>query len=38
MVAAELGSDDAQFVVDEADGHALMWYAAQELDALVELV
>lgn len=37
VVAAELGSDDAQFVVDEADGHELMWYAAQELDALVEL-
>jgi len=28
VVAAELSSDDAQFVVDEADGHELMWYPA----------
>lgn len=37
MVAAELGSDDSQFLVDEVDGHELGWYAVQELGPLVEL-
>jgi hypothetical protein len=29
--AAEAGDDDAQFLVDGAEGHELMWYATQEL-------
>lgn len=37
VVAAELGSDDARFLVDEVDGHELGWYAVQELGPLVEL-
>ncbi len=37
ILAAELGSDDAQFVVDGAEGHELGWYAAQELGPLLEL-
>lgn len=37
VVAAELGSDDASFLVDEVDGHELGWYAVQELGPLVEL-
>jgi hypothetical protein len=35
VVAADLGDDDAQFTVDEAEGHELMWYATQELGPLV---
>lgn len=37
ILAAELGSDDAQFVVDGAEGHELAWYAAQEIGPLLEL-
>jgi hypothetical protein len=37
VVAADLGSDDAAFVVEQADGHELQWYATQEIGALVEL-
>ncbi len=37
MLEAELGSDDAQFVVDSAEGHELGWYAPQELGPLLEL-
>ncbi len=37
MLAAELGSADAQFVVDGAQGHELAWYAVQELGPLLEL-
>jgi hypothetical protein len=29
--AAAAGDDDAQFLVDGAEGHELMWYATQEL-------
>jgi hypothetical protein len=36
IVAADLGDDDAQFTVDEAEGHELQWYATQELDGLVD--
>ena len=35
VLAADLGSDDAQFVVDGAEGYELLWYAAQELDHLL---
>ncbi len=34
---AELGSDDAQFTVDGAEGHELAWYAVGELGLLLEL-
>ena len=38
VLEADLGSDDAQFVVDGADGYELAWYATQEAGALVELL
>jgi hypothetical protein len=31
---ADAGDEDAQFVVDGADGHELQWYATQELGDL----
>src|SRR5215472_14383300 len=31
LPAADKGDDDARFVVDGAEGHELLWYAAQEL-------
>jgi hypothetical protein len=31
LPAADSGDDDAQFTVDSAEGHELMWYATQEL-------
>lgn len=37
VVAADLGSDEAQFTVDGAEGHELLWYAIQELPFLLEL-
>lgn len=36
VVAADLGSRDAAFAVDGADGHELLWYATQELPGLAE--
>lgn len=36
LPAADAGDDDAQFVVDSAEGYDLMWYATQELPDLVE--
>jgi len=38
VIEADLGSDDAQFLVDEADAHELGWYATQELGPLLELL
>jgi hypothetical protein len=38
VLEADLGSDDAQFVVDEAEGHELLWYASQEIAPLLELL
>jgi hypothetical protein len=35
VLAADLGSDDAQFVVDGAEGYELLWYATQEIDDLL---
>ncbi|MFE9606929.1 DUF6912 family protein [Streptomyces sp. NPDC006012] len=35
--AADDGDDDAQFVVDGAEDHELLWYATQEIPALVGL-
>ncbi|GGL72499.1 hypothetical protein GCM10010129_15270 [Streptomyces fumigatiscleroticus] len=35
LPAAEDGDDDAQFVVDGAEDHELLWYATQEIPNLV---
>jgi hypothetical protein len=37
VVAADLGSDEAAFTVEQAEGHELQWYATQEIGALLEL-
>ncbi len=37
LAAADAGDEDAQFLVDGVEDHELGWYAAQEIDALVEL-
>ena len=34
--AADDGDDDAQFTVDSAEGHELLWYATQELRHLAD--
>ncbi|KAA0102601.1 hypothetical protein [Mycolicibacterium sp. P1-5] len=36
--AADLGDEDAEFVVGDAQDHALAWYAAQELPFLLDLL
>ncbi len=36
VLDAELGSDDAQFLLDEAEGHELLWYASQEIGVLLD--
>ena len=38
VLEADLGSEDAQFVVDQAEGHELAWYARQEIGAVLELL
>jgi hypothetical protein len=38
VLEADLGSEDAQFVVDQAEGHELAWYATQELGPVLELL
>jgi hypothetical protein len=38
VLEADLGSEDAQFVVDQAEGHELAWYATQEIGPLLELI
>jgi hypothetical protein len=35
LAAADGGDDDAQFLVDGAEGHELLWFATQELADLV---
>ncbi len=37
VTAADLGSDDAGFAVEQAEGHELQWYARQEIGPLLEL-
>jgi hypothetical protein len=37
VVAADLGSDDAAFALEQAEGHELQWYATQEIGPLLEL-
>jgi hypothetical protein len=34
LPTADAGDEDAQFIVDGADGHELQWYATQELGDL----
>jgi hypothetical protein len=36
LAAARQGDEDAQFVVDGAEGHDLLWFDVTELDELVE--
>ncbi|WP_322763277.1 DUF6912 family protein [Frankia sp. Cr2] len=36
VVEADLGGEDAAFLVDEADGYELLWYATQELADLLQ--
>jgi len=38
VLEADLGSADARFEVDGAEGHELLWYASQELGPLLELL
>ncbi len=38
VLEADLGSEDAQFVVDQAEGHELAWYARQELGPALDLL
>jgi Family of unknown function (DUF6912) len=38
VLEADLGSEDAQFVVDQAEGHELSWYATQEIGPVLELL
>ena len=35
VLAADLGDDDAQFVVDGAEDHELQWWATQEVPDLL---
>ena len=37
VVEADLGSEDAAFRVEQAEGHELQWYASQEIGPLLEL-
>ena len=36
--AADLGDEDAEFIVGDAQDHDLAWYAPQELPFLLELL
>jgi type II secretory pathway component HofQ len=38
VLEADLGSDDAKFVVDGAEGYELLWYASQEVGPLLDLL
>ena len=38
LPAADAGDGDAQFIVDSAEGHELLWYATQELIYLHRLI
>ena len=37
VVEADLGSEDAAFRLEQAEGHELQWYATQEIGPLLEL-
>lgn len=38
VLEADLGSDDAKFLLDEAEGHEMLWYASQEVGPLLALL
>ena len=38
VLEADLGSEDSQFVVGQAEGHELAWYATQEIGPLLDLL
>jgi hypothetical protein len=38
VLEADLGSDDARFVVDGAEGYELLWYASQEVGQVLDLL
>ena len=38
VVAADLGSEEAGFTVEQAEGHELQWYATQEIGLLLQLL
>ena len=38
VLEADLGSEDAQFKVDQAEGHELAWYASQEMGPALDLL
>src|SRR4051795_3586197 len=38
VLEADLGSEDAQFRVDQAEGHELAWYASQEIGPALDLL
>ena len=38
VLEADLGSEDAKFVLDEAEGHELLWFASQEIRPLLDLL
>lgn len=37
VIEADLGSEEAAFRVEQAEGHELLWYATQEIGPLLEL-
>ncbi|MGZ6793490.1 MAG: DUF6912 family protein [Mycobacteriales bacterium] len=37
VIEADLGSEEAGFRVEQAEGHELLWYATQEIGPLLEL-
>ena len=37
VIEADLGSEDAAFRVEQAEGHELQWYATQEIGFLLDL-
>ncbi|MCW2586050.1 MAG: hypothetical protein JWN55_1566 [Frankiales bacterium] len=37
VIEADLGSEDAVFRLEQAEGHELQWYATQEIGPLLEL-
>lgn len=37
VIEADLGSEDAAFRMEQAEGHELLWYATQEIGPLLEL-
>lgn len=37
VIEADLGSEEAAFRMEQAEGHELLWYATQEIGPLLEL-